>query len=101
MGELILPCSFHCAMDQLANRETARLRRGKERERPLRDKREATEWANPTAIATFTWPLLGIGRPESLWRLLTLFPPLIPTDADADADADAIFSLFFFFFFFW
>lgn len=35
-------------------------------DRPLLEKMEANEWANPTAIATFTWPLLGIGRPASL-----------------------------------
>ena len=42
--------------------------------RPPREKIEATEWAKPTAIATFTWPLFGIGRPENLCEKL---PPLI------------------------
>ena len=42
--------------------------------RPPREKIEATEWAKPTTIPTFTWPLLGIGRPENLCEK---FPPLI------------------------
>ncbi|ONK75951.1 uncharacterized protein A4U43_C03F22280 [Asparagus officinalis] len=54
----------------------ARVSRGKERDRPLRVNREATEWANPTAIATLIWPLFGIGRPGRL-RLLTAFPAAI------------------------
>lgn len=33
--------------------------------RPLSVKMDATDWANPTTIPIFTWPLLGIGRPES------------------------------------
>lgn len=32
----------------------------------LSEKMEATEWANITTMASFTWPLLGIGRPENL-----------------------------------
>lgn len=30
--------------------------------RRLKEKMEAKEWANPTMIATFTWPRFGIGR---------------------------------------
>lgn len=38
--------------------------------RPLSVKMDATDWANPTTIPIFTWPLLGIGRPESLCEKL-------------------------------
>lgn len=40
----------------------------------LGEKMEAKEWAIPTTIPTFTWPLLGNGRPECLLENLPPFP---------------------------
>lgn len=39
----------------------------------MKEKKDARDWVNPNTIATFTWPLLGIGRKVDDRMLLLFF----------------------------